>query len=57
MPDKLVWVPHGVSDKLFQMRETVEPCRNEISFLGKMDYQPNVDAAIWFAMGATRSFR
>lgn len=46
---KLSWVPHGVKDFLFSNPVVERPKKlQEICFLGKMDYQPNVDAVLWF---------
>lgn len=59
--EKLVWVPHGIKEFLFEGplgalecsvgrepgKELGKDC--EICFLGKMDYQPNVDAVLWFS--------
>lgn len=44
----LVWIPHGVNEKLLDY-PIVEEKENAFSFLGKMDYQPNIDAVLWFA--------
>ena len=41
------WVPHGTSEVLLQ-RPLALMRRRAIAFLGKMDYQPNVDAVLWF---------
>lgn len=47
-PKKTTWMPHGVNSALFDYEKTDGQYRNWIVFFGKMDYQPNVDAAIWF---------
>lgn len=46
--DNLVWIPHGVNEDLLNY-PIVEEKKNAFSFLGKMDYQPNIDAVLWFA--------
>ena len=45
---KVVWVPHGVNEKLLTYAHTEPGHTNEICFLGKMDYRPNIEACIWF---------
>lgn len=47
-PEKVEWVPHGVDEKLFDYNNARTEYSKWIVFFGKMDYQPNVDAAIWF---------
>jgi len=46
-----VWIPNGVNPALFAYGQGLAQNvpSNVISFLGKMDYQPNVDAVCWFA--------
>lgn len=46
-PEKTTWIPHGINESLFSYDEKPEQ-ESAVCFLGKMDYQPNVDAAIWF---------
>lgn len=41
-------VPHGVNDALFSYEKTEPAYRRGVTFLGKMDYQPNVDAVLWY---------
>ncbi|QWD87331.1 glycosyltransferase [Polynucleobacter paludilacus] len=41
-------VPHGVNPRLFQVNEISPDYGDGIVFFGKMDYEPNVDAALWF---------
>jgi len=41
-------VPHGVNDKLFSYDKNDDRYKNGVAFIGKMDYQPNVDAALWY---------
>ncbi|MDX7648989.1 glycosyltransferase [Aeromonas veronii] len=45
---RITWIPHGVNEKLLTY-PIVEEKKNAFSFLGKMDYQPNIDAVLWFA--------
>lgn len=42
------WLPHGVNPALFEYNKKDEHYRKSVVFMGKMDYQPNVDAAIWY---------
>ena len=48
---KLVVVPNGVKEKVihYPLSNTQYPEENWISFFGKMDYQPNEDAVLWFS--------
>lgn len=46
-PEKTRWTPHGINEALFQMTP-LSGKRRAIGFIGKMDYQPNVDAVLWF---------
>lgn len=41
-------VPHGVNSKLFSYDKIYEQYNNSVAFIGKMDYQPNVDATLWY---------
>ncbi len=41
-------LPHGVDDCIFSYNEYNSNFKNSISFIGRMDYQPNIDAVIWF---------
>ncbi len=42
------WIPNGVNEKLFNYNKKIEKYENYIAFFGRMDYQPNIDAIIWF---------
>lgn len=42
------WIPNGVNEKLFDYRKKNPQYKNHLVFFGKMDYQPNVDAVMWF---------
>jgi glycosyltransferase involved in cell wall biosynthesis len=46
-PDRTRWVPFGAGGPLLS-RPLPKMESNAIAFLGKMDYQPNVDAVLWF---------
>ena len=48
-PEKTRWIPHGVNEALLEYEKKDEHYRNFVAFFGKMDYQPNIDAVIWFA--------
>lgn len=41
-------LPHGVNSELFLYDKKDEHLSQSVVFIGKMDYQPNVDAAIWY---------
>jgi glycosyltransferase involved in cell wall biosynthesis len=41
-------LPHGVDDSIFCYNKYNSNFKNSISFIGRMDYQPNIDAVIWF---------
>ncbi len=41
-------VPHGVNDKLFAYEKVDDRYNNGVAFMGKMDYQPNIDAVLWY---------
>lgn len=44
---KTYWIPHGVNEDLLEYNKVDSKYKNSICFFGKMDYQPNVDAALW----------
>ncbi|MBS1729870.1 MAG: glycosyltransferase [Bacteroidetes bacterium] len=46
-----VWLPNGVNENLFHSTYLLidKNDRPTVVFLGKMDYQPNIDAVLWFA--------
>ena len=48
MPQKVKFIPHGVNEELLNYDKKNEKYKNCIAFFGKMDYQPNIDAALWF---------
>ena len=41
-------LPHGISNELLQYNKYDEEYNNAIVFIGRMDYQPNIDAIVWF---------
>lgn len=47
--DNTCWIPHGVNSQLINYNKYDPKYSNYISFLGKMNYQPNIDAVTWFA--------
>lgn len=47
--DKIKVIPQGVNEELFKKEYKIQKLEEQICFFGKMDYQPNVDAAYWFA--------
>ncbi len=45
--NNLVWIPHGVNESLIDY--TIQSTKEKaVGFIGKMDYQPNIDAVLWF---------
>ncbi|RMA93313.1 glycosyltransferase [Hydrogenothermus marinus] len=48
LPNKIKFIPHGVNEALFTYDDQDEKYKNYVAFFGKMDYQPNIDAVIWF---------
>ena len=47
-PAKTEWIPNGVNEELFEYNKFDERYKNYIVFFGKMNYQPNIDAVMWF---------
>ena len=45
---KTTLIPHGVNEKLLIYDKYDERYKNCIVFFGKMNYQPNIDAVLWF---------
>lgn len=45
---KTFHIPNGVNDKLFNYSKTKKITGNYIAFFGKMNYQPNIDAVMWY---------
>lgn len=41
-------LPHGVAEELFGYKKFDSAYHNAVVFIGKMDYQPNIDAIIWY---------
>lgn len=41
-------LPHGVNEALFSYDKYDSKYSDVVSFIGKMDYQPNVDAVLWY---------
>lgn len=46
---RVVQVPHGINPALLTDGPDDFRYRGYVVFIGKMDYQPNVDAVVWFA--------
>lgn len=42
------WIPNGVNEKLLNYTKKNPNIINSVAFLGRMDYQPNIDATMWF---------
>ncbi len=47
-PNKTAFIPHGVNERLLNYEKINPKYKNYIAFFGKMDYQPNIDAVLWF---------
>jgi len=47
-PLKTIWIPNGVNEYLLNYEKTDGNYKNWVVFFGKMDYQPNIDAVMWF---------
>lgn len=45
---KIKFIPHGVNEDLLIYERQESKYKNYVAFFGKMDYQPNIDAVIWF---------
>lgn len=43
-----LWIPHGVDESLFKYNIDTTSLENTVVFFGKMNYQPNIDAVVWF---------
>jgi glycosyltransferase involved in cell wall biosynthesis len=41
-------IPNGVNEKLFSYSKKLSHYSNALTFFGKMNYQPNVDAVVWY---------
>jgi glycosyltransferase involved in cell wall biosynthesis len=48
IPYKTEWIAHGVNENLLTYEKIDMKYKNHIAFFGKMDYQPNIDAVLWF---------
>ena len=46
--DKIKFIPHGVNENLLTYEKVEDKYKNYVVFFGKMDYQPNIDAVLWF---------
>jgi glycosyltransferase involved in cell wall biosynthesis len=46
--DKIKFLPHGVNEDLLEYEKINNKYKNYVAFFGKMDYQPNIDAVLWF---------
>ncbi len=45
---KTFWISNGVNEELLKYEKKNQNYQNYVVFFGKMDYQPNIDAALWF---------
>lgn len=47
-PFKTIWLPFGANEELLKYNKINFSYNNCVVFFGKMDYQPNIDAVLWF---------
>jgi glycosyltransferase involved in cell wall biosynthesis len=47
-PDKTFWLPNAIRDELLKYNKYDEKYKNWVVFFGRMKYQPNIDAVLWF---------
>lgn len=45
---KTTWIPNGVNPKLFKYSLKKNTISKKVVFFGKMDYQPNIEAVLWY---------
>lgn len=45
---KVKWLPHGVNPELFTYSKTNAMYQKSVTFIGKMNYKPNVEAVLWY---------
>jgi glycosyltransferase involved in cell wall biosynthesis len=45
---KVYLLPHGVKNELLFYNKTSTQYSGSVAFIGKMDYQPNIDAVCWY---------
>ncbi len=45
---KIIQIPQAVNEQLFEYEKVDTKYKNFISYFGKMNYRPNVDAVLWF---------
>lgn len=46
---KVYTISHGIEDNLLTYSKYDEKFSDSIAFIGRMDYQPNIDAVLWFS--------
>ncbi len=46
---KTNWIPNGVDDRILNYKNQNSKFSDCVAFLGKMNYQPNIDAVLWFS--------
>ena len=50
----VIWLPHGVNNRLFSYNLIDNKYRNSVAFIGRMDYRPNIDAVEWYVKNIHR---
>jgi glycosyltransferase involved in cell wall biosynthesis len=48
-------LPHGVTKDVLSYNKTGSDYANVIAFIGRMDYQPNIEAVLWFCKNIVTS--
>jgi hypothetical protein len=46
---KVCTISHGIEDNLLTYSKYDDKFSDSIAFIGRMDYQPNIDAVLWFS--------
>ena len=46
---KTINLPHGVNENILNHKSFNIKYKNTVTFIGRMDYQPNIEAVLWFA--------
>ena len=47
-------LPHGVTTNILNHNSVDIKYKNTVTFIGRMDYQPNIEAVLWFAKNVVR---
>jgi glycosyltransferase involved in cell wall biosynthesis len=55
IPSKIKFIPHGVNEELLTYEKMVADYNKGVAFFGKMNYQANIDAVLWFVENVLES--